>query len=77
MKKRKNMVAKVVAFIALFAIVIWVIGTGLLVVVSSPWNEVEITPEQLQEYIDSLSGSTLWESEVEIKDIIPDETPEN
>ncbi len=59
MKKRKNMAAKIVAFIALFAIVLWVVGTWLLVVVSSPWNETEITQEQLQEYIDSLSGSTL------------------
>ncbi len=53
------MAAKIVAFIALFAIVLWVVGTWLLVVVSSPWNETEITQEQLQEYIDSLSGSTL------------------
>lgn len=58
MKKRKKLAAKIIAFIALFAIVIWVIGTGLLVVVSSPWSETEITQEQLQEYIDSLSGST-------------------
>lgn len=57
MKKRKNMMAKIVAFVALFAIVIWVLGTWLLVIVSSPWNEAEISAEQLQEYIDSLSGS--------------------
>lgn len=69
MKKRKNMMAKVVAFIALLAIVIWVIGTWLLVVVSSPWDEAQITDEQLQEFIDSLSGSTvswsweLWEAQ--------------
>lgn len=58
MKKRKNMIAKIVAFIALFSIVIWFIGTGLLVVFS-PWNETEVSQEELQEYIDSLSWATI------------------
>ncbi len=70
MKRQKNMMAKVVAFIALLAIVIWVIWTWLLVVFS-PWDEVEITPEELQQYIDSLSWSTAWTGEVwEISNII-------
>jgi len=63
--------AKTVAFIALFAIIIWVVGTGLLVVVSSPWSD-EITQEQLQQYLDSLSGATVtgsWEiREIDISD---------
>lgn len=70
MKRQKNMMAKVVAFIALFAIVIGVIGTWLLVVFS-PWDEVEITPEELQQYIDSLSWSSVsWTGEeLNISDI--------
>lgn len=65
------MMAKIVAFIALLAIVIWVLGTWLLVVVSSPWNEAEITTQELQEYIDSLSGATV-SSEDEQWEILPE-----
>jgi len=64
--------AKTVAFIALLAIVLSVIGTWLLVVLSSPGWETEITQEQLQEYIDSLSWTTVswsWE-EWDVGDII-------
>jgi len=71
MKKRKNMMAKIVAFIALFSIVIWFIGTGLLVVFS-PWNEAELSQEELQEYIESLSWASIswsWE-DIEVVDII-------
>jgi len=74
MKKRKNIMAKTVAFIALLAIVISVIGTWLLVVLSSWGGETEITQEQLQEYIDSLSWATVsssWE-ELDVSDIISD-----
>lgn len=61
MKNKKNTTAKVVAFIALLAIIIWIIGTGALVIVNSfiwGWN-VEITEEQLQDFIDSYSWTTL------------------
>jgi len=72
MKKRKNIMAKMVAFIALLAIVLSVIGTGLLIVISS-WQEPEITQEQLQEYIDSLSGWTVtWNWEALIDNMIDD-----
>jgi len=71
MKKRKNMGAKIVAFIALFSIVVWFIGTGLLVVFS-PWNEAEVSQQELQEYIDSLSWATVsWSGEnIDVADII-------
>lgn len=66
MKKRKNIAAKIVASIALFSIILWVIGTWFLVIVSSPWNEIEISQEELQQLVDSLSWSTLsWSWELE------------
>lgn len=58
MKKRKNIMAKIVAFIALFSIIIWVIGTGVLVIFSSPSSDTQISQQELQEYIESLSWST-------------------
>jgi len=50
--------AKIVAFIALFSIIIWVIGTGVLVIFSSPSSDTQISQQELQEYIESLSWST-------------------
>lgn len=62
MKKRKNITAKVVAGIALGAIILSVIGTGILFVVSSfsSQNSTEISQEELQKLLE-----TLPEAEVE------------
>lgn len=59
MKKRKNTMAKVMAGVALIAIVLGIIGTGILVIASSLWGtqESEISQEELEQYIESLSGS--------------------
>lgn len=59
MKKRKNTMAKIMAGIALIAIVLGIIGTGILVIASSLWGtqESEISQEELEQYIESLSGS--------------------
>lgn len=62
MKKRKNTMAKIVAGIALISILIGVVGTGLLVIVNSfthSWEE--ISAEEIQQYLDTLSGTTLSE----------------
>lgn len=68
MKKRKNIAAKIMAIIALVAIVIGIIGTGVLVIVNSlsqtPQVWQEISQEDLQKYVDSLSWSlTIWGEE--------------
>ena len=67
MKQKKNYTIKIVAAIALGAIIIWIIGTGALAIFSSfshnQWNTTQISEEQLQEYIDAFSGSTITELE--------------
>ncbi len=58
MKKKKNTFSKVMAAVALISIVIGIIGTGILVIVESRWqNNYEITAEELQELINTQS----WE----------------
>ena len=51
------------AFLALFWIIISVIGTGLIIIFDNNSNQqIEYTPEQIeqiQQYMDSLSGSTM------------------
>lgn len=59
MKKRKNVMAKVVAGVALFAIVLGIVGTGILVVVNSFSTPSELSLEDLQEYVETLSGATI------------------
>ncbi len=62
MKKRKNTTAKVMAGIALIAIILGIVWTGILVIASSlGWgaNTTEISEEELQEYIESLSWTTV------------------
>ncbi len=56
MKKRKHFGAKIVAFIALAALIIGIVGTSILFVVSSlsaPTNQNQISPDQLQEFLDN------------------------
>lgn len=61
MKKKKNTIAKIMAFLALFWIIIWVVWTWALFMFTSNNNSSELTQEEyieLQNYINSLSGST-------------------
>lgn len=77
--KRKVKAAQIIASIALFAIIIGIIGTWILVLVGSnqQTTPVELTEEQLQELINSQSGYTLDQTgtgETEIQpEIIPEE----
>ncbi len=60
--------AKIVAFLALFAIIIWIAGTGILILVSSnnvPVEQKVLTTEELQNIIDSneeIEAQTLSET---------------
>lgn len=60
--KKKNMTAKIAAIVALIAILWSVVWTGVLVVYESFFasnnSETSLTPEQLQDLINSYS---LWE----------------
>ncbi len=51
MKKKKNIVAKVFAFLALFWIIIWIIWTWILFVVQSWSSKKTISKEELQKLI--------------------------
>ena len=71
MARKKSKTTQVMAFLALFGIIIWVIWTWVLVLFSW-WNEATeqtLTAEQyaeLQQYINSLSGTTAtWELDEE------------
>jgi hypothetical protein len=63
---KKNGIVKIMAFLALFWIIIWIIGTWILVLLGW-WNtstEQTLTPEEyleLQELMNSQSGNTLEE----------------
>jgi len=60
MKAKKNIGARIMATIALLAIVIGIVGTGILVIVGSLSSQAvdsEISQEELQDYINSLSWS--------------------
>ena len=60
-KKKKNLFAQIMAWLALFAIVIWIVGTWILVLFSSGQssNDVEqsqtLSQEELQRIIDQSS----------------------
>jgi len=66
MKKRKNTFAKAMAFIALLAIVIWIIGTWVLVLFNW-WNPYSNQVEYSQEELEALIESFTWAS-VEVSD---------
>lgn len=64
MNKKKNTSAKIVAFIALLAIIIGIIGTGVLVIVSSfSEPQYETSEVDIEQYLESLSWSTVIESD--------------
>lgn len=57
MKKRKNLGAKIVAFIALAAIIIGIVGTSILFIVNSvsaPSTQNEISQENLNKLLENL-----------------------
>ncbi len=56
MKKKQNMMAKILAGFALFGILISIVGTALLVITSDNWYQSEtrtVTSEELQQLIDT------------------------
>ncbi len=71
MKHKKQLIARIVAGFALFAIILWIVGTGILMIFENIFSSPpELTQEQLQEYINSLSGATasgtsisVWETQ--------------
>jgi len=69
MKKRTHMGARIMASIALVAILIWILGTGILVVISSQANapaQEEISSEQLQELLNaSWPGTDIISEDIE------------
>lgn len=59
MKQRKNTWAKIMAFFALFAIIVGIVGTAVIFIVSAffaPKQET-LTDADLQKLIQSFSGS--------------------
>ena len=59
---KKNRMTQIMAFLALFWIVIWIIWTWLLVFFGENNSEQTLSPEQyteLQEYINSQSGAVI------------------
>ena len=69
MKKNKNRVAQIMALLALFAIVVWILGTWILVMFSS-WESsgygshqsTVISQEELQRIIDQTSVEVTGEA---------------
>lgn len=59
MKKRKNTAAKIMAGIALFAIVVGIVGTGAIVIVNSFTQKDTLTKEQIEDFLKSQSGTTV------------------
>ena len=62
MKTKKNIMVKMLAVFALIGIIISIIGTAILVITSGGWSslnqqEPTLTPQQLQEIINSQSSS--------------------
>jgi len=60
--KRKEMMHKIMAFLALFWIIIWIVWTGILILTSwwnNWWETQELTPEQYQE-LQKLIQSQSW-----------------
>lgn len=67
MKHRKNLMPKIVASIALIAIILGIVWTGALIIFESLFSpsSQELSQEDLQKYIDSLSGVTAtWTEDI-------------
>ena len=66
---KKNTITKIMAFLALFWIIIWIIWTWLLIIFSG-WNTTKqtVTAEQfleMQELINAQSSGAVIENDVE------------
>ena len=62
MKKKEKLLPKIVAFVALFAISIGIVWTGVLIVFESffaPSAQQTLTEQELKEYLETLSGATV------------------
>lgn len=61
MKRRKNTGAKIMAFFALFAIIVGIIGTALIFIISAFFTPQQdtLTEADLQKIIESFSGTEL------------------
>jgi sensor domain CHASE-containing protein len=69
---KKNTTTKIVALIALLAILIWVLGTGINFVLNMWENannaeEVQLTPEQLEEIKNNLNKQ-IEEGKINLED---------
>lgn len=78
---KQNKMAKIVAFIALFGILISIIGTWALIIFGNDGNQpIELTAEEIemlqQQYLDSLSGSTATGSLQPETNEVPENTAE-
>lgn len=65
MKKKEKLLPKIVAFIALLAIIIGIIGTGVLIVFESFFATTPsqtLSEQDFKEYLETLSGTTLTDS---------------
>lgn len=59
---KKNMWAKIFAVIALIGIIIWIIWTGILFIYESNTSypeQIQLTPEEIQEIIDAQESSSI------------------
>lgn len=76
---KKNKVSQLIAAIALFAIVIWIIGTWILVLTAgSNTQNIELSQEELQQIINSQSGVVLEDTPpVETEENTQEETPQS
>ena len=57
--RKQSKIAKVVALLALFAIILWVVGTGALILFSptqTPNVQPELTEEKLDEILEQYQG---------------------
>ena len=68
---KKNVITKIIAWLAFFWIVLSIVWTGLLIIFNEPQTQ-ELTADQLaeiQEYIDSQSGALTNSGELIIPDL--------
>jgi len=78
---KQNKMAKIVAILALFGILISIIGTWALIIFGNDGNQpIELTAEEIemlqQQYLDSLSGSTATGSLQPETNEVPENTAE-
>lgn len=63
---KKNHWIKIIAFFALFAIVIWIVWTWLIIIFDSgSSNNTELTPEQYEELMEQFNSNNSWSIEIQ------------